>query len=369
MSALKDLYNPDFYSSLADILTHVLPGFNRRRFEKMIYTEGFTAMELKQRMRHTTSVVHEFMPGNYSGAVPYIYDIINQYRKNGAAEDRLAFIFLPDYISEYGLEDFELSMEAIEMVTQFITCEYAVRPFLLRYFDRTMEQMYIWSSHTSEKVRRLATEGCRPRLPWAIGVPALKADPAPILPILENLRNDSSEYVRRSVANNLNDISKDYPELLLETAGRWRGQSDNTDAILKHAFRGLLKRGHTEALKYYDLDPADLHVSNFRIHSAEVGVGGDISFSFDLYNASAKAKTARLEYGIYYQKANGSLSKKVFKISERNLQKGERLSLSRRHSFRPVTTRVLYPGEHRLSLIVNGRECIDDQVTFELLLP
>ena len=139
-------------------------------------------------------------------------------------------------------------MKAIEFITQFITCEFAVRPFLLKYGDKMMNQMRAWSLHKSHKVRRLASEGSRPRLPWAMAIPALKKNPMPVLTILENLKNDPSESVRRSVANNLNDISKDRPGMVLKIANAWKGQNKETDAIVRHGCRTLLKHGHPEVL-------------------------------------------------------------------------------------------------------------------------
>jgi len=184
----------------------------------------------------------------------------------------------------------------------------------------------------------------------------LKKDPIPILPILENLRNDPSEVVRRSVANNLNDISKDNPEVVLAIAKKWVGQNKETDAIIKHGCRTLLKQGHTEILSHYGLDSEGLIITAFQIHTPDVYMGDAVSFSFSIENTTAVPKTVRLEYGLYYHKANGKLAKKVFKISERIYKAGEKAVITRKQSFKRITTRVFYPGEHQLSLIVNGTE-------------
>src|ERR1700676_2839952 len=211
MGLLKDLYSPAFYKNLTNALAVVMPSFNKQRFTSQIFTDNFNDKELKERMRHTTQVLHAFLPSDFKKSVSIIRKLMHQLKKSGIGEDELAYIFLPDYIEVYGLDDFETSVKAIEEITRFVSCEFAVRPFILRYGDKMMNQMKAWSLHENNKVRRLSSEGSRPRLPWAMAIPALKKDPSALLPILENLKNDPSDWVRRSVANNLNDIAKDHP--------------------------------------------------------------------------------------------------------------------------------------------------------------
>lgn len=265
-------------------------------------------------------------------------------------------MFLPDYIETYGLPDFAHAVHALEFTTQYISCEFAVRPFILTYGSQMMAQMQKWSEHPSSSVRRLASEGSRPRLPWGLDIPALKKDPSAILPILENLKNDSSESVRRSVANNLNDISKDHPSLVLELAADWKNSSPETNAIIKHGCRTLLKQGHASALAYFGLASADLVLSAFKVLTPQVNIGGHLEFTFGLLNKALTAQMVRLEYAIYYQKQNGQLSKKVFKISERVYAPGEKTVILRKQSFRLITTRTFYPGEHQISVLVNGQK-------------
>ena len=198
-----------------------------------------------------------------------------------------------------------------------------------------------------------------------MAIPALKKDPRPLFPILENLKNDPSEYVRRSVANNINDIAKDHPGLVIELAGQWKGISKQTDAIIKHGSRTLLKQGHTEILKHYGLLSTSIAVTGLTILTPEVKIGDSLEFTFNLQNQSDKVQIVRLEYGIYYRKAKGHLAKKVFKISEKSYQPGETAIVRRKQSFRLITTKVFYPGQHQLSVIVNGEE--KDIQPFEIL--
>lgn len=353
---LKDLYSVAFYDRFAVSAARVLPAFDKKNFKKQIFTPAFEAMELKERMRHTTLVFHSFMPAGFAEAAKLLNPLIEQLRADGFKNGALEFIFLPDYIELYGIDDYKNAVKSMEFVTQFISCEFAIRPFLLKYTDKLMAQMLTWSRHKSAAVRRLATEGCRPRLPWAMAVPALKKDPSSIIPILEQLKSDSSESVRRSVANNLNDISKGHPGLVVEIAGRWKGQSKEIDAVIKHGCRTLLKQGHIDILKHYGLESKKLLLSDFTIHTPVVRIGGSVTFSFAITNKSREAQTVRLEYGVYYKKANGQATRKVFKISEKIYQPKEKLVTERRQKFVLITTRTFYTGQHQLSIIVNGEE-------------
>ena len=356
MSALKDIYSPVFYDRLSVILSRALPDFDKIRFMSRIYRDGFENKELKDRMRHTAKAMHCFMPENFSDTVPVLKHIIKHLRDASIGEDSLAYMFLPDYIETYGINDYDAAVSALEHTTQFTSCEFAVRPFLLQYPEKMMEQMKIWSLHENHKVRRLASEGSRPRLPWAMAIPYLKKDPSPVIPLLENLKNDPSEYVRRSVANNINDIAKDHPSVVIELAKQWKGNTKETDAIIKHGCRTLLKQAHPEVLQLYGLDSTHMTLSDFEILTPKVKMGDSVEFTFAIENKDSKPQTVRLEYGLYYKKAKGHLARKVFKISERVFQPGEKNTIVRKQSFRPITTRVFYAGDHQLSLIINGEE-------------
>lgn len=353
---LKDLYSPAFYASFTNVLAQVLTSLDKERFINGIYDETFNDKELKDRMRHTSAVLHQFLPKDFALAAKLIKQLIIQLRNNNIKESSLEYMFLPDYIETYGLNDFDSAVKAIEFVTQFSSCEFAVRPFILKYGNRMLQQMLTWSLHENEKVRRLASEGARPRLPWAMAIPALKKDPMPILPILENLKNDPSAFVRRSVANNLNDIAKDHPDVVIDIASKWKGISKETDAIIKHGCRTLLKQGHTAILKHYGLQSENIALYDFTIVTPKVTVGDSLVFSFSLTNENKVAQTIRLEYAVYFKRQNGQLTKKVFKISERIYQPNEKTIVQRRQSFKPITTRKYYAGQHQLSIIINGEE-------------
>lgn len=356
MGLIKDIYSRSFYERFAATLAAVIPSLDQQKFVSRMLSDGFEHKEWKDRMKHTTRVFHEFLPSDYPEAIKVIEQVIDKLRTDRFGEDSLVFIFLADYIETYGLDDYETSVKALELITQFVSCEFAVRPFLIRYGIQMIDQMTAWSLHESHKVRRFASEGSRPRLPWAMAVPELKKNPYPLLPLLENLKNDPAEWVRRSVANSLNDIAKSHPEIVLDIAQRWSGQNKETDAIVKHGSRTLLKQGHTEILKHYGLESINAHLSDFKVLTPEVKIGDNLEFSFTITNDSVAEQKIRLEYAVYYMKQNGQLSKKVFKISERIYRPYEKAVVQRIQKFILITTRKFYPGSHQVSIILNGEE-------------
>jgi 3-methyladenine DNA glycosylase AlkC len=231
----------------------------------------------------------------------------------------------------------------------------AVRPFIIKHEKRMMEQMYAWSKHEHELVRRLACEGCRPALPWAPALNSFKKDPTPILPILECLKTAPSLHVRKSVANNLNDISKTHPDLVVKIAKDWYGKHEYTDWIVKHGCRTLLKNGHREVLAIFGIeDVSSVDVEDFTLNETSISIGGDITFSFTVL--TKEATKVRLEYGIDYVKSNGKRNRKIFQISEISFKENAKKSYTKNHSFADVSTRKHYPGIHTITLIVNGIE-------------
>ena len=354
---LKNIYNDYFFELFTASVKEVVPAFNQRSFLKDIYDKEWEERELKQRMRHITLVLKKHLSDDYKKNITTLKKLIPALKKRGFKDDNLEFIFFPDFIEVFGVDSYSESVKAIERITQFVTCEFAVRPFILKYPDKMLKQMYQWSNHKHASVRRLASEGCRPRLPWAMALPFLKKDPHPILPILENLKNDPSEYVRRSVANNLNDIAKDNPAIVIDKVKSWKGKTKETDALVKHASRTLLKQGNTELMELFGFGSIKkIEINDFRVHTPKVKIGDYLEFSFKLLNKSKGPSKLRLEYGIYFQKANGTLSKKVFKISEKDYTGNSTTEIHRRQPFKIITTRKLHPGLHQVSLIINGKE-------------
>lgn len=357
----KNVFNKEFFTNFTTSIQSINSRFDADSFLKSIFIEDWEEKELKQRMRHATIVLNEHLEGDFTSKADLIIQLIPTLQAYENSANSLAYLFLPDFIEVYGIDDFETSFKAFETITPLISCEFAVRPFILKYEKEAIKQMTLWTRHKNHHLRRLASEGSRSRLPWGMAIPSFKKDPSPVLPILDALKNDASEYVRKSVANNLNDVSKDNPELYLEILKKWSGKTNNTDKILKHASRTLLKQGNQTVLVVFGLGASDsVIIENFKIDTPAIQIGDYLAFSFDVLNKEDSARTLRLEYAVYYQKANQTLSKKVYKISEKEYPKLSKTSVNRRQSFKPITTRVFHHGLHKLSIIINGKE-------FELL--
>lgn len=347
--ALKHLYDQSFVSRLARAVHAQAPSFPVRRFTSAVFADPWPSLELKARMRHIATMLAAHVPGPYRDQLAVLQAAAPAFR------GFTAMVF-PDFVEAYGTGDPDASLPALELFTQYSSSEFAVRPFIVRDERHTMAQMRQWATHPSEHVRRLASEGCRPRLPWAMALPRFKQDPSPILPILELLKADPSEYVRRSVANNLNDIAKDHPEVTLAVAKRWYGRNPLTDALVKHACRTLLKRGDADALAvfgYAERTPA--RIEGLTLSRTRLAIGETLEFSFTVQHDHGSPLALRVEYHVHFARASGASSRKVFQVAERLFPPG-RHAFTRRHAFADLSTRTHHPGAHRLSIALNGTE-------------
>lgn len=346
---LKNILNADFVCLLAKALKKADRNFDEAGFQYSIIDKNWKQKELKQRIRHISNAMNTFLPYPYRKQLGILLNAAPAFRGLGA-------LVFPDFVEVNGLNDIEASLDALEVLTQYSTGEFAIRPLVMKDEKTVLKRVKQWSKHSNEHVRRLATEGIRPRLPWAAPLPAFKKDPQKVLEILEVLKNDPSEYVRRSVANNLNDITKDHPATVLKTAKRWIGKSEATDKLLKHACRTLLKQGNTEALGIFGFSSkVNASIAKFEIRNAKLKIGDTLLFDFVLNNEAKKAQQLRLEYVVYFMKNNGKHSKKVFQLSSKHFTPGE-TAIKRTHRFKDFTTRKHYPGEHHLAIAINGVE-------------
>lgn len=375
--SFKDIYDEQFFDRFTKDLKIIINDLDAQEFVSQIRDDEWEDRGYKQRTAHIARVLKKFLPTNYKEAIAKILELLDGVKhvlpdfsriddKNFGLLTLDYGLILANYIELYGLDDYETSVKTMEKITQFTTCEFTTHVFIVKYPDKMMAQMLAWSKHEHWGVRRLASEGCRPRLPWAMALPNLKKDPTPILPILENLKNDPARFVRLSVANNLNDISKDNPDVVIALAKKWYGESAEVDWIVKHGCRTLLKQGNVEVMGLLGLgDVKGISIENFLISTPEVKVGNSLEFSFNLLNQGREKSKVRLEYGLYYQKANGSLSKKVCKISEKEYAGNSVTPIIRKHSFRVVTTRKFHSGLHQVAVIINGKEF--EKHDFELI--
>ena len=347
---LKNLFFTDaFVRQLADAVQAHYPPFDRDRFLVLVQNDAWAGLELKQKMHHITLALGETLPREYAQALSILKSV-------GPKFDGFDTTVFPDFVATYGLGDFDRSMEALAFFTKLCSSEYGVRPFISREPKRAMAYLVAWAQDEDEHVRRLASEGCRPKLPWGRVLQGFRLDPSPILPVLETLKDDPSPYVRTSVANNLNDISKDHPDLVLETCERWYGQDRERDAIVKRACRTLLKEGDRRAMRLFGFaEPTDIDVVDWILDSKALFIGDDLNYHFDLDIHTEGPTGVRLELSVDYARARGKRSRKVFQVREATYEPG-RHTVSRKLSFADQSTRKHFPGEHRLAVIVNGEE-------------
>ncbi|MCL2569399.1 MAG: DNA alkylation repair protein [Oscillospiraceae bacterium] len=351
---LKDMYNPESIQKLASDIRAVYPAFQTDTFLTSVLDETWSTLELKARGRQISIALGKYLPADYSEAIGIIDQIVMNY---GTWLDGFFAMVFPDFVEVHGQDEahWDISLAALERYTQYASAEFAVRPFLIQDQDRMMAQMAAWSKHENDSVRRLASEGCRPALPWGQALNSFKQDPTPILPILEQLKTDPSIWVRKSVANNLNDISKTHPDLVATLAKKWSGKHEHTDWIIKHGCRTLLKQGNRAVLALFGYDgAASVDIQNLTLEASSISRGESIAFSFSL--TAKEPIKVRLEYGVDYVKANGKRSRKIFQISEVTCKKNEQRAYTRNHSFADVSVRKHYPGLHSITLIVNGIE-------------
>jgi len=339
---LKNAYSFDLIDQLAkEFKLHYSP-FNKKKFTQSVLSDDWDNLELKQRMSRIVEVLGVCLPSDYPEAIDILIPVSKKF--NG-----MIHMFFPEFVEQFGMEHFELSMNTLEQLTSGSTSEFAIRPFIIAQPKKAMKQMSLWSSSENEHVRRLASEGCRPRLPWAMALPEYKKDPAAVIEIIVKLIDDESLYVRRSVANNLNDISKDNPHLVIEIAEKYLGKSKEIDWVIKHACRGLLKKGDKKVMSIFGLAEAK-HVDKV---DQQVSKGEKLNFEFELFSKTKELGQLRLEFIIDFMKANGRTAGKIFKISEGDYSSNKRY-VSKYFSFKQITTRKYYAGEHFISIVVNG---------------
>jgi len=348
---LKNRYNETFFDLLIEDFQKHKPDFKAADFKAFVFDEEWAARELKDRMRHISLSLHQYLNLPFADAIALFKLVIAE--RSGESFEKM---FFPDYVELFGLDHLHLSLDALAYFTPFASSEFAIRPFIKRYETEAMQKMMDWATDANFHVRRLASEGCRPRLPWAMALPAFKQDPSLVLPILELLKDDPEEYVRRSVANNLNDIAKDNPAVTLQIAENWYGKNPERDWIVKHACRSLLKQANTRALILFGFaSPSAITISQLAIDKPTLSIGDSFTFSFCLSNNDQKSNKLRVEYIIDFMKKNGKTSPKVFQITERVFAPGEHL-FTKAQSFKDLSTRRHHPGSHQLRIVVNGTE-------------
>jgi 3-methyladenine DNA glycosylase AlkC len=355
---MKDRLGEIAVNHIVQHLQLVIPQFKTAQFKRDALS-GLNDLELKARVTHLIHVLHRYYPSDFRVLCTSMKKLAQNWQQTKNDDPRTYFAAWPiiDYFSIYGLEEPEASLQVLEELTSLFSAEFAVRPFILQHPELSYGYIVKWTQHPNEHVRRLASEGSRPRLPWGMALLHYKKNPEALAAILEPLKADSSLYVRKSVANNLNDITKDNPEWVIALCKRWKkDKHEHTDWIINRALRSLVKTGDARVFPLLGYtDKTDVAISDLKIKKSKIKVGDTLEFSFTL-SAGKKDQELVVDYVVYFQKANGSLSPKVFKLKNLTLKAKEELSLTKKQSFKLITTRQYYAGLHQLAIQVNGQE-------------
>ena len=358
----KNLFNETVIAGMGGHFARVWPEFDQAGFISAAIN-NLDVLELKQRSDQITDAMAAFLPADFEHAAAIMltslapddeHDFSSQ-EVNCRGISGWAIMPMTHYVGRYGAAYFDLAMTLFKEMTKRSSSEFGIRYFLLEQPKRTLSVLRDWTSDPNVHVRRLVSEGTRPRLPWGMRLPVFVEDPTPLLPLLEALKDDGEEYVRRSVANNLNDIAKDHPDTVARIAKAWLENADkNRQWLIRHACRTLIKQGHKGILAALGYGPPRIDLQQLKILTPRVIFGDGLEFELSLISTSKRAQPLIIDYAVHHQKANGSTSAKVFKWKTITLEAKSTHDARRKHAIRKITTRVYYPGLHSLEIIING---------------
>lgn len=364
----KDYFDVNLAHRMAGMITAVHPTFPADTFVDQVAPQ-LDGLEMKQRSTIFVQALRDHLPAGFAEAWAVLEAAlgVELSGEDGIFADGWHHWPIAQFIETFGLEDFDVGVQAMYEITKRHTAEFAIRPFLIHHQDKMLAILHTWTEDENSHVRRLVSEGTRPRLPWAGRLHQFIEDPSLTLALLEKLKDDPSEYVRRSVGNHLNDIAKDHPQLVVQTCGRWWADgSPERRWIVQRALRTLVKDGDPGALAVLGYGPAQVQLTDFAIAPNPLHVGESLHLRFTLQNAAKTAQNLVIDFVIHFVKANGQTSDKVFKLKTAVLAPNQTLTIEKSHPIRPITTRTYYPGTHLVEIQVNGQRL--GERNFELLV-
>ena len=358
---LKNQFGTAIPKFIAEMISGVHPCFDSKAFVREAL-QGYEALELLPRGWKIARALRPWLPPHFPDAVKILVASLGPKLDATEGQGMAPFLYLPHacFVAEFGLDHFEAAMAAQYEITQRFTAEFSIRPFIEKYPEASLARLRVWATDPSEHVRRLVSEGTRPRLPWASRLRVFEKDPTPVIELLELLKDDPEPYVRRSVANHLNDIGKDHPRLLIDIATRWmKDAPEPRRKLIRHALRSAIKRGDPAALKLIGAGTrGQAKIRNVVVSPRRTRIGGEIKLAFEVHNASKQAQTFLVDFRIFYCKANGKSRPKVFKLKTVELAPRASVRLSKTISLKEMTTRKHHPGLHRVEALVNGETFI-----------
>lgn len=373
MEPFKNVFHRSGIELMGKVFAEKNPTFPRKRFVSLA-SENLESLELKQRSTQIYTALVECLPPSFPQAAAWIESVLHPScdgnpAGEGTTEDGVqGWLVMPlaEYAGLHGKDDLESAMALMRQLTMRFTSEFGIRHLIMAHPQPCLAIMKRWCDDENHHVRRLASEGSRPRLPWGMQLPHLLAQPQLTLPILEKLRDDPSEYVRRSVANHLNDHAKSHAPWVLDVAEKWNRKAPAPrKKLLRHALRNLLKQGQPQALRMFGMQPPAIDESALTLLTPQVPFHGDLRFELAMKSTSAESQKIRLDVIIHYQKANGTLAPKTYLWKEIILPGYAEHRAERKQSFRPISTRVYHRGRHRLEVRANGA-CLGEH-EFELV--
>ncbi len=355
---VRNVLNPTVVQELADALHQTWSDFNKNSFVQNI-TQQLDQHSFAGRVTLIANQLTTHLPKDFPAAIDILLSSLGpELPGTEELSGWDGFILMPQtrFIRDNGMGHYDISMNALYEMTKRFSAELDIRAFIQNFPEPTLERLHTWTQDPNCHVRRLVSEGTRPRLPWASRLPEFQKDPSPVIELLEKLNEDPILYVRRSVANNLNDIAKDHPDLVVDTLRRWDTiENPGTQWIIRHASRTLVKAGHLGALELLGY-PADLQVkvTALNVQPESLAIGESLKLEVSLVSESNQPQNLMIDYAIHFMKANGKQAPKVFKFAKKTLEPGDTLNLSKAHSFKPISTRKYYAGEHIVELKING---------------
>lgn len=364
--AFKDWFDAQAVNRLAEQFCAVDPTFDKVPFCARA-KDGLLDLEFQARVQQIADALASVLPTNSRKALEILVRSLPPCLPDAEAvtEGWLQWP-LGQYIASYTMDEPEASLDAMEQLTQRFSAEFAIRPYLRDEPEIVFARLASWATHSSEHVRRLASEGCRPRLPWGLRLHGLVHDPAPVFSILEMLKDDSSEYVRRSVANNLNDIAKDHPESVVDICREWNKEASvERKRLIKSALRTLIKDGNPGALDLLGFGAPTKLTCDLNLCPESIRVGQSVSLQLALRSEGSESQNLMLDYAVTYVRKGGKTGRKVFKWTQVMLDAGESIEISKEHPMRITSVRALYPGLHGVEIQLNGHVCATG--AFELL--
>lgn len=348
MEPLKEMFNAAYYDRLLKELTRLPISIDAKAFRHKALKD-LEPLSLNERLRHTTKLLKDFMPSDFRMSQLIMKQLAERMPRGYTA------LVYPDYVAQYGMDEFDLSLELLAHYTSFGSSEFAVRHFLKADFSRTIKVMEKWSKDKNEHLRRLSSEGSRPRLPWSFKLDEVIENPSKTQKILFQLRKDESLYVRKSVANHLNDLSKDHPDYLLEELSRWEKDHKHIDWIIKQALRTLVKKGDRGALSLLQFESVPkIELSNLSVNS-KIKLGDRLKISFDIRSKKKSSQKLVIDYVVHYVKKSGDHSAKVFKLKNVELAAGQSISIAATQVIKDFSTRKHFAGKHQLEIQINGQ--------------